>query len=160
MVDLRLLIGIVLSFLPVSELRGGIPFAIPYAIDHQIPISIVFSLIVLVNILGFLFAFFFLDNAHHLFMRNKFYKKVFEKYALKLQKKADKFEKGYKNLGFIALMIFVAVPLPGTGAWTGALISWFLKLNRKKSIIYISLGVLIAGIIVLLGTLGVIKIFS
>ncbi|MDO8528647.1 MAG: small multi-drug export protein [Nanoarchaeota archaeon] len=158
--DFRLLIGIILSFLPISELRGGIPFAIPYAIDHQIPIIIVFSLIVLVNILGFFFAFLFLDNAHHLFLRNKFYNKIFEKYALKLQKKADKFEKSYKNLGFIALMIFVAVPLPGTGAWTGALISWFLGLDRKKSLVYISLGVLIAGVIMLLGTLGVIKVFS
>ena len=158
--DLRLLYAIVLSFLPISELRGGLPLAILYAIDNKIPIVLIFLAIVLVNILGFFFAFFFLDNIHYLFMKNKFYKKLFEKYALKLQKKANKFEKSYKNLGFLALMIFVAIPLPGTGAWTGALVSWFLGLNRKKSLIYISLGVLIAGIIVLLGTLGVIRIFS
>jgi uncharacterized membrane protein len=158
--DLRILYAIILSFLPISELRGGLPLAILYAIDNKIPIILIFLAIVLVNILGFLFAFYFLDNIHNLFMKIKIYKRFFEKYALKLQKKADKFEKSYKNLGFLALMIFVAVPLPGTGGWTGALISWFLGLNRKKSIIYISLGVLIAGIIILLGTLGIIRIFS
>jgi uncharacterized membrane protein len=158
--DLRLLYAIILSILPISELRGGLPLGILYAIDNKIPIILIFLAIVFVNILGFFFAFFFLDNIHHLFMKIKIYKKLFEKYALKLQKRADKFEKSYKNLGFLALMIFVAIPLPGTGAWTGALISWFLGLDRKKSMIYISLGVLIAGLIVLLGTLGVIKIFS
>lgn len=158
--DLRLLYAIILSFLPISELRGGLPFAILYAKDNSIPIILVFLLVVFVNILGFLFAFYFLDNIHYLFMKVKFYKRFFEKYAVKVQKKADKFQKSYNHLGFLALMIFVGIPLPGTGAWTGALISWFLKLDRKKSIVYISLGVLIAGIIVLLGTLGLIKIFS
>ncbi len=158
--DLRLLYAIILSFLPISELRGGLPLAILYAIDNKIPIVLIFLVIVFVNILGFFFAFFFLDNIHHLFMKIKIYKRFFEKYAVKLQKKADKFEKSYKNLGFLALFLFVAVPLPGTGGWTGALVSWFLGLDRKKSIISISLGVLMAGIIVLLGTLGIIKIFS
>lgn len=158
--DLRIIYAIVLSFLPISELRGGLPLAILYAIEHNLPVILIFLAIVLINILGFLFAFYFLDNIHHLFMKMKFYRKLFEKYALKLQKKADKFEKSYNHLGFIALMIFVAVPLPGTGGWTGALVSWFLGLDRKKSIIYISLGVLIAGILILFGTLGMIKIFS
>ena len=77
-----------------------------------------------------------------------------------MQKKVDKFEKKYNTTGFLALMIFVAIPLPGTGAWTGCLISWFLDLDRKKSLLYISLGVLIAGIITTLASLGIINIFS
>jgi len=77
----------------------------------------------------------------------------------RFQKKVDKFEKRYETLGFLALVLFVSIPLPGTGAWTGCLISWSLGLDRKKSIIVISLGVLIAGIIILLGTLGFINLF-
>ena len=51
-------------------------------------------------------------------------------------------------------MLLVAVPLPGTGAWTGALIAWVLKLNRLKSFIAISAGIIIAGILVLSASLG------
>jgi uncharacterized membrane protein len=60
-----------------------------------------------------------------------------------------------EELGYIALMIFVAIPLPGTGAWTGTLIAWTLGLNRLKSFIAIAVGVLIAGLLVLLLSLGV-----
>jgi uncharacterized membrane protein len=114
----------------------------------------------MVNILACFFAFYFLDNIHSKMMKLKFYNRFFKKYIKKLQEKADKFEEKYKALGFVALAVFVAVPLPGTGAWTGSLISWFLDLDRKKSIIYICLGILTAGILVLLGTLGIIRIFS
>ena len=62
-------------------------------------------------------------------------------------------------MGFLALVLFVAVPLPGTGAWTGCLASWLLGLERKKSILAIACGVLIAGIYVLLGTMGIIGLF-
>jgi len=78
----------------------------------------------------------------------------------RFQKKVDKFEKRYESIGFLALVLFVGIPLPGTGAWTGCLVSWILGLNRKKSIFAISLGVLIAGVLILLGTLGFISWFS
>ena len=92
-------------------------------------------------------------------MRFKFYKKIFNLYIGKFQKKMDVFEKRYKSLGFFALILFVAVPLPGTGAWTGCLVSWLFGLDRKKSILAISIGVLIAGILVLLGTVSFINLF-
>ena len=56
-------------------------------------------------------------------------------------------------------MLFVAVPLPGTGAWSGCLVSWLLGLDRKKSILAISLGVIIAGLIILFASLGVFSLF-
>jgi len=158
--DLRFVYALILSVLPVSELRGGLPLAILYAKDHSIPILLVFSAIVLMNILVIFFLFYFLDNFNHVLLRVNFYRKFFEKTLGRFQKKVDKFEKKYKSAGFLALMTFVAVPLPGTGAWTGVLISWLLDLDRKKSILAISLGVLAAGIIVLLATLGIIGIFS
>jgi len=158
--DLRILYALILSFLPISELRGGMPLAVIYAVDNKIPIFFVFSLVVLMNILAIFFAFYFLDNIHKNFLKAKTYKKFFNGYLKNFQKKVDKFEGKYKSLGFFSLMIFVAIPLPGTGAWTGVLLSWLLGLDKKKSITAIALGVLIAGIIVLLGTLGIISVFS
>lgn len=158
--DLRFLYAIILSVLPISELRGGLPLAILYAKDHGIPVLLVFLTIVLANVIVIFFVFYFLDNLNKVLMNNKTYKKFFERRMEKMQKKIDKFEEKYKSAGFWALMIFVAVPLPGTGAWTGVLISWILDLDRKKSILAISLGVFIAGIIVLLATLGILNVFS
>lgn len=158
--DLRFIYALILSVLPVSELRGGLPLAILYAKDYGIPILFVFSAVVLMNILVVFFIFFFLDNFNHVLLKINLYRKFFERHIEKIQKKVDKFESKYKSAGFFALMTFVAIPIPGTGAWTGVFISWLLDLDRKKSILAISLGVLIAGIIVLLATLGIMKIFS
>jgi len=158
--DLRIILAIILSILPVSELRGGLPLAIIYANQHNIPLALIFPLIVMVNILAVFLAFFFLDRFHHLFLRIKIYKRIFDKYIERIQKKVDKFENKYSAIGFLALTLFVAVPLPATGAWSGCLIAWLLDLDRKRSILAISLGVVIAGILVLFGTLGFLKIFS
>lgn len=158
--DLRIIYAIILAMLPISELRGGLPLAIIYANQHKIPIFLVFSLIVMINILIIFFVFYFLDNTHHLFLKIKIYRKFFDKYLERFQKKVDKFEEKYSSIGFLALSLFVAIPLPATGAWSGCLISWLLDLDRKKSIFAISLGVIIAGILVLLGTLGFLNLFS
>lgn len=158
--DLRLIYALILSVLPIAELRGGLPLAILWAKNNAVPLFLVFPLIVLLNILVIFFIFYFLDNIHKSLMNVKIYKKFFDVYLGRFQKKVDKFEKKYSTMGFLALVFFVAVPLPGTGAWTGSLVSWLLKLDRKKSILAISLGVIIAGIFVLLGTLGFINVFS
>jgi len=159
MMDLTIIFYIILSMLPIVELRGGLPLAIHYAIENNLPIPLVFFLIVLSNILVIFFVFYFLDNLHKIFLKCSAYKKFFEFYVNKMQKKIDKFENKYSTLGFLALMIFVAVPLPGTGAWTGCFISWILGLDRKKSIFSIAAGVLIAGILMLLATLGFLMFF-
>ncbi len=158
--DLKIIYALILSILPVSELRGGLPIAIVYANQHNIPVVFVFSLVVLVNILAIFIAFYFLDNVHHLLLRTRVYKKIFDKYIEKFQRRVDKFEKRYSVMGFLALTLFVAVPLPVTGAWSGTLISWLLDLDRKKSILAISLGVIIAGVLVLFGTLGFLNLVS
>jgi uncharacterized membrane protein len=160
MVDLRLLYALILSILPISELRGGIPLAIIYANENNIPSFFVISLMILANILAIFIAFYFLDNIHKLLLKSKVYKKVFDSYFEKIQKKVDKFEKEFSTMGFLALTIFVAIPLPGTGAWSGCIISWILGLDRKKSILSMGLGVLIAGVLVSLGTFGILKFFS
>ncbi len=157
--DLTIIWAIILSILPISELRGGMPLAVIYANQNNIPIALVFSLIVMANIFAIFLAFFFLDKFHHLFLRIKVYKRFFDKYIERIQKKTDKFEKRYSAMGFLALTLFVAIPLPATGAWSGVLIAWLLDLDRKKSILSIALGVLIAGVLVLFGTLGFLRLF-
>jgi uncharacterized membrane protein len=158
--DLRIIYAIILSMLPVSELRGGLPLAIIYANEHNIPVIFAFLIAVLANILIIFFVFYFLDNIHHVFMRNKSYKRFFDSYISKIQKRIDKLEERYSALGFLALTLFVSIPFPATGAWSGCLISWLLDLDRKKSIAAIILGVLIAGVLIFFGTLGFLSIFS
>lgn len=153
--DLRLLYAIILTIMPVTELRAGLPLALIYAQNNEIPSLLIFFLIILINILVIFFVFWFLDNVHKIFLKWKFYRKLFEKYLEKFQRRMDKFEKRYSALGFLALIAFVAVPLPGTGAWTGCLVSWLIGLDRKKSIFAIATGVTLAGLVILLGTLAI-----
>jgi uncharacterized membrane protein len=137
---------IILSMLPVSELRGGIPYAILNGIN---PIT-AFLLAVLANILIIPIIFFFLDNIHEFLLNIKPYKKAFNFY---IERKVEKVRRKYENVGLVILFLFVAIPAPGTGAYTGVLLSWFFELDRKKSFATIALGVITAGIITTILTL-------
>ena len=151
---LKLLYAILLTLLPGTELRFGLPVAMLYAQENNISLILIFLLIVLINILLIFFIFFFLDYLHKWLINFKFYERFFKACLKKFQKRVDKFEKRHASLGFLALTLFVAIPLPGTGAWSGSLVSWILGLDRKKSILAISLGVSIAGLLIFLGVLG------
>lgn len=150
--DLRIIYSILLSFAPIAELRIGLPLAMSFALANKIPFLIVFILCVSANILAIFLAFYLLDSVHIQLMRWKSYQRFFKRVLSKFQKKVDKLEKRYNSIGFLALILFVAVPLPGTGAWTAAFISWILGLDRKESVASIALGVVLAGIIVSLGS--------
>lgn len=141
-----LLASILLSLLPVAELRGGIPYAISSGIDPVIA----FIFCTLANILITPICFLFLDTLHKLFLKIKIYKKSFNFYVNSIRKRKEKVERAYETYGMIALTIFVAIPLPVTGAWTGTLIAWLIGLKRIRSFLAISLGIIIAGIIVTL----------
>jgi len=142
-----------LSVLPVSELRGGIPVALASGYNPLI----VFIAMVFFNCLVIFFVFWFLDNLHKVFIKNKLYSRLFNNYIYKKRKKLE------KHIGtkwqFFSLFLFVAVPLPYTGAYTGTILAWFFNLERKKSYLAISLGVAVAGIIVSLVSLGIINLF-
>ena len=152
--DLRLLYAILLTILPGTELRFGLPVGMLYAQENNVSLILIFLLIVLINILLIFFIFFFLDYLHKWLMKFKFYEKFFKAFLKRFQKKVDKFEKRHARLGFLALTLFIAIPLPGTGAWSGCLVSWVLGLDRKKSVLAIALGVSIAGLLIFLGVLG------
>ncbi len=145
----ELLYGILLSLLPISELRLGIPLAI----SAGYPPTLVFILCVLANILIIPFIFLFLDYLHHRFLHIKIYRVLFEKIVIKTRSKIE--HRIGTKWEMPALFLLVAIPLPGTGAYTGVLAAWLFKLRRRKAFVAISLGVLTAGIIVTLATLGI-----
>lgn len=136
------------------------PIAIDYAFKNNLPLLPIIILIIFFNCLIVPFLFFFLDKIHKGLMKYGRYRLSFARYISSIQKKISKFEKSYSLYGFLALIIFVAIPLLGTGGWTGSIIAWFLNLDRKKSIISIILGIIIAGIITALISLGLFSIFS
>lgn len=155
---LDVIAAILLTFVPAIELRGSLPLAILAAQKNNIILFPVITLIFLLNILLIFIVFFFLDKIHEKVMEWKWYRKSFEFYLRKIQKKIDKVERQTGIFPFIILMLFVAVPLPGTGAYTGTLIAWILGLERKKSIFAISSGVIIAGLLILVGTFSLISL--
>ena len=80
-----------------------------------------------------------------------------KKFPYWCEKKALKHSDQIKKYGYWGLFLFVAIPLPGTGAWTGSLLAVLFGLNRKKSLLYIFLGVLTAGLIMTLVSFGAIN---
>jgi len=138
---LEILQIIILSMLPFSELRGGIPLA--YALGVN-PLA-AFFIAVAANMAVVPFIFLFLDYAHKHFMKIPPYAKLFNHFLERVRKRA---EHKVGKWGYAGLLLLVAIPLPMTGAYTGTLAAWFFELKRKKSIGMIALGVIIAGIIV------------
>ncbi len=136
-----LLVTIALSFLPISELRGAIPFAVA----RGTPLLEATAIAVACNVLVGPVAFVFLETFHRLLYRWAFYARVFDRFVAKARAKVkEKVEK----YGYLGLMLFVAVPLPVTGAWTGALGAWILGMGRRKAMRAVAAGVLVSGMIV------------
>lgn len=152
----KLILGIILTLVPFIELRGGLPLVILHAKAQALPIWPFFILILILNTLIILFAFYFLDFLHIRLMKNKTYKRFFESYLERSQKKIKRFQDRHKKIGFLGLYLFTAIPLPITGAYSATLLCWLTGLNRIKSTIAIFFGLLTAEIIILLITLGLI----
>lgn len=142
-----------LSILPISELRGGIPLGMALGMN---PI-LVYIVAVFFNFLAIPIVFFFMDNLHSYFIKNKYYKILFTKYIERNRKKLENVI-GTKS-EFWALVLIVSIPLPMTGAYTGSILAWFFGLKRRKVYLAILFGILIAGIIVTLASFGVIALF-
>jgi uncharacterized membrane protein len=151
-----IILAVLLSISPVSELRGGIPFLVANGMN-VIGAAIICTFF---NILIIIPIFLFLDYVHKHLVKWKFYSRIFNFMIKPIRKRSKKVERKVESYGIIALSLFVAIPLPITGAWTGALVAWLLNLNRMRSFFAIALGVIIAAIIVSLATTGIISLFS
>jgi len=145
--------SIIWSILPISELRGGIP----YAIANDVNPFLAYFICVGANILAFPIVFLFLESLHPLFLKIGIYQKLFDKVVLKTRKKL---ETKIKKYGFWGLMLFVMIPLPITGAYTGSLAAWLFYIPKKKAFISVVLGVIISGIIVTIISLSGIEAFN
>ena len=152
---LKYLIVFLISMFPLIELRG----AIPYAVGFKLPLLPSYIIAILGNMLPVPFIFFFARKILEWGKDKKFTKKFFTFCLEKGNKGGKKLqEKAGRNV-YLALFLFVGIPLPGTGAWTGTLAASLLNLDFKKSVLAIMAGVVLAGIIMGLVSLGVFNIF-
>ena len=145
----KVLTTLFVSMVPVIELRGAIP--IGTGLGLPLGLSIVVSIIG--NMIPVPFIIVFIRKIFE-WMRKKLPK--LNGFVTKLEEKADKQKETVLRYEFWGLFILVAIPLPGTGAWTGALVAAMLDMRLKKAIPSILLGVVTAGIIVALVTSGVV----
>lgn len=138
---LDLLLIAVLGLLPISELRGAIPYGFLAGLNP----ALVFIIAVASNILVIPIVYFFLDYIHNHLLAISIYRNFVEKFIERTRKKAHPYIAKY---GYLGLAIFVGIPLPVTGAYTGTLAAWLLGMERKKAMLALALGVVMAGVIV------------
>ena len=140
-----------ISMVPLIEIRG----AMPYAVGFELPLIPSIIVAVLGNMLPVPFIFLFARKILEWGKDKKVIGKFFTWCLEKGEKGGQKLEaKAGKGL-YWALFLFVGIPLPGTGAWTGTLAASILNMDFKKSTLAVVGGVLLAGAIMLLGSLGV-----
>ncbi len=138
----------IVSMLPIFELRGGIPLGL---LHFKIPVLQNYLLCIAGNILPVLPIILYLEKIRNLLSKIKIFKKFFDWLYNRTYKRAKKVEK----YGAIGLTLFVAIPLPVTGAWTGSVAAVIFDIPPRYALPAIFLGVCLAGIIVTLLTLGV-----
>lgn len=134
---------ILITLVPWIELRGSIPYGISLGLDPLI----VFLVCVSTNVLLLFPTFFFLE---HFFSFVKHWR-IVEKLVNKTQRKASHY---VNRWGFLGLVLFVLIPWPGTGAYSGAMAAYLLGIPKKEAFKAITLGVFIAGVLVTLASLG------
>ena len=144
------LIVFVLSMVPVIELRG----AIPIGFGFKLPLWETLALSIGGNILIIPFIVLLFNQMLTVMRKFKLTAKIANSIEARTQRKSEKVE----NLVFWGLVLFVAIPLPGTGAWTASMIAGLLQMKARKAIIPIALGVICAAVIVTLITYGVVNI--
>lgn len=139
----------IISLLPVLELRGGLIAASLL----NLPMWGSILVCVLGNILIIPFVLFLMEKFILLLSKISIFKKFFDWW----QKKALKKKSIIDKYGYLGIMLFVAVPLPGSGAWTGCMLAVLLGLDKKKSFLAALLGVIIAAIIMSIFSFGILK---
>lgn len=149
----KTLMTFLISMLPVVELRAGLPYGIALGLDYPIALAAA----VLGNMIPVPLIILFIRQIF------KWLRTVFprcDRLITRLENKAHLKGDLVRKYSAVGLCILVAIPLPGTGAWTGALVAALLDLRLKKAVPAIFLGVLIAAAIMTMLTFGVLHIFG
>ena len=146
---LKYILTFLISMVPIVELRGGIPFGVSMGIKwyYAVPICMIG------NMLPVPFIFFFARKILEWGADKKFIGKFFSWCLKKGHSGGEKLKAKAGKGMFWALLLFVGIPLPGTGAWTGTLAASLLDLDFKKSILAVTLGVALAATIMTIATL-------
>ena len=143
----RELIVFIISLMPILELRGGLIAAALLGLNGLKSFIICF----IGNIIPIPFILWLITPIFDYLKKTKLFSGLVNKLETKAMNKKEKIEK----LQYIGLLLFVGIPLPGTGAWTGCLIAALLNMNKKKAMLYAILGVIMAGIIMMILSYGI-----
>ncbi len=147
------------SMVPLIELRGAMVMAMAPGMDIPFPLALLIC--VVGNMLPVPFIYFFARKVLLWGKDKQYIGKVFTFFLEKGERAGRKLVKTTGRGGlFIALMLFVGIPLPGTGAWTGTLGASFLDMGFKSTVAAVSLGVVLAGIIMAAASTGVFAAFG
>ena len=148
-----ILLTFLVAMVPVVELRGAIPFGVVRGLNLWTAIiaSVLGNLVPVPFIILFIRRIFAWMRAHM---------PKLDGLVTRMEKKAEKNRAAVEKYAFGGLAIFVGIPLPGTGAWTGALVAAMMEMRLKRAFPAIVIGVVIAGVIVSIVTYGAQAIFS
>ncbi len=156
----KIILVFLVSMVPLIELRGAIPIAVGMGVE--LPEWAILIIAIIGNLVPVPFIYLFARKVLEWGSTKCKKPKAFKKFCTFCLKKGERAgDKLLKKAGrglYFALYLFVAIPVPGTGAWTGTLAASILKLDFKKTIISIVAGVITAGLIMLLVSLGLFKV--
>lgn len=152
----KFLLVFLVSMLPLAELR----VAVPIAIGMKLPIVASYIICIIGNMLPVPFIFFFARKVLEWGATKPILEKPFTLLLKKGEKGGQKLVEKAGRSAYVALFLFVGIPIPGTGAWTGTLAASILDLDFKKSVLAALLGVLLAGTIMGLASGGVFNLIG
>ena len=142
-----------ISMVPVLELRGAIPIGVAHGLDYRIAIAVS----ILGNLVPVPFIVLFIRKIFA-WLRTK--SERLNGFVTRMEQRALKKSDTVRRARFWGLFLFVAIPLPGTGAWTGTLAASFLDMGIKTTALSVSLGVIIAGIIMGAASMAGVHVFG
>ncbi len=151
----KYLVVFLVSMVPLIELRGAVPIGLSPLLGDVLPILPLYLTCIIGNMLPVPIIFFFARKVLVWGADKKYIGKFFKFCLEKGEKGGKKLEEKAGRGLYVALFIFVGIPLPGTGAWTGTLAASLLDMDFKKSVVAIVAGVVLAGIIMGLASAGV-----
>ena len=143
----KYLIIFLISILPILELRGGLIAAALL----EVPPLAAYIICMIGNLIPIPLILWFLDYIFDFMKKHN----ILKKFVLFCERKGNEKKDSIEKYGFWGLVLFVGVPLPGTGAWTGCLIATMLRMDKKKAFLATLLGVVMASIIMMLVSYGV-----
>lgn len=148
-------ITMLIAMLPIAELRGAIPWALAAPpIGGGLTWQTAYLYAVIGNFIPIIPVLLLIEPVSNWLRKYKMFDKFFDWLFTRTRKKAQKNIEKYEALG---LTLFVAIPLPVTGAWTGALAAFVFGIKFPRAVAYIIAGILIAGCVVTLASMGVIS---